>query len=794
MIVAVLCCCATGSAQQAPSAVSPAQARAAAGLYYSARSLYTQPNEPARAGQLRALVGYLRSMPVSNLKIQRLFVDIDQSLGQTDQAIAAARTILQHTNEDAFTAERLVSMELSRGNTAEERIKILTRLLAEPSLPAAARSAAAVELARVHMGRGSVEPARKAIDQALSLDPLNPAAVLGRLELTKDPTAALRAKTMLALLENTPRNTVVAIELASLLDTLGLHELAISWLEYSWALSGGKKGVDQAPTNFILQYMATVMDAGKYDQALELFGPARRRLNTMLEFEGLWTEALARAGKTTELQKALARTERLLQSRQTQIEATRNIQGPGEKLTAQLREVALQKAWFYILAESKPLEALKAIRQARDAGAEGDQVELANGAAELLSGNPYGLKRLTPLMDKYPLAAAFLARYDFEKGDGTLARKALQAGFAQPRSGMAWRMLAAQARKQNIPIPPADGADEVDKLVRALPPAVRKMGQHPETFIDVSLQADKVAIKLDEPITVTVTLKNIGSAPVPLGDGAMLDNRVGLTAQILSPEEKTFTSLPVAIFAAPRKLAPGQTLSATVRADLGPLATYLFDRPLENMDIELSTLIAPYDRGQQIASTLPMVRAQPKRFRRMGMLAIVADIDSIEPSQYNHAIAALDKTLASGSLDDRLGAVRRIGSLIAFVRRTETGQAEMPLSLRKTIDKNVLLGLLGRALADAEPVVRAAAVTAMDRVQLDGSILNRLGAAIDDPAALVRFRMAQTIGSSRMPGSEQIIRHYLADTDPHVQAMAQAFQHYFATQKRSSASHPAGGN
>jgi hypothetical protein len=229
--------------------------------------------------------------------------------------------------------------------------------------------------------------------------------------------------------------------------------------------------------------------------------------------------------------------------------------------------------------------------------------------------------------------------------------------------------------------------------------------------------------------------------------------------------------------------------------DVGPLASYLFDRPLEKMEIEIQALVAPYARDEQVASALPMIRPQPKLFQRLGMLAVVADIDSIEPSQYNHALAALEKTLTGGSLDERLAAVQRVGSLVAFVRRIETGRAKMPYSLRDTIDKNVLLGLVARALADKESVVRAAAVAAMDRVALDGAILNRLGAAIDDPAALVRFRMAQTIGSSHMPGSEQIIKHYLSDTDPHVQAMAEAFQRFFQRQKSpTAASKPAGGN
>ncbi len=765
---------------------------AAGSLLHSAMNLYHTEGAVRQGGRLAAISRYLERLAPRDLRSQRLLADVDHAQGRLAAAAKAAKKLLDAAPDDYAAGIRWLRFRIVTLNLADERIRVLKEILSEPKYPKPLRAEVATECARIYLAQGDQNRAGELIAQGLELDPLNRSALFSRLELAEKPTIEQEVQTMLSLLRGNPRAWEVARELAGRLGDVGLGELALKYYRHAWALWEGNRPIGEAPAPFAVEYLSALLDAGKADEAVRIFAPSIQRPNHDPEFLSLVIEAYRRTGEQKRFVPLLREVENQYLA---QLRGRRIIEKLGKsadeknaekKISA---EVAMNLGWFYLLVDHRPLRAKQQARKGRDYGADGEAIELLSGAAELTGGQSAGLKRLQPLVKKHSLAAAFLAEYYYSQGDKEAGKKTLLAGFGGKRSGLAYRMLTDLARKHNVAIPPAPDAEAVRKLVDALDQRVLQMGLEPEKFMSVVLKPLQATVELCAPVWVEATVTNIGEIPLSIGQWGLFVPRVGLEVGIVGGIDRTFSSVPVIIWAAPRYLAPSRSVTARTRLDVGPLAKFLANHPLESVELEVRAILSPREVGKKILSGLPSIKPPTTKIRRLGILKSKVDMT---PDGYAAALGSLEKLLTDGDEADRMLAARRIAALLSWVRDTEQRRAEVPRLIKPVVKKAALLELMGQTLRDKSPVVRAEMVTALGYADMGEAILNQLGAIIEDPSPLVRFRMVELIGASRTKGSKKLIDLYTRDSDKLVAMMGRAFQR--RGKKKSPAAPPVGEN
>jgi tetratricopeptide (TPR) repeat protein len=778
VVVTAVWCVTTAGAQQPPANdLTRREDLAVDSLLHSAQNLYHTPTATARAGRLVAIANKVAELAPADLRAMRLLSDVWQSQDKLDEAAQAAERQLQANVENHAAGVRWIRLEMARLDRAEQRAELLKGIVGTPTLPAALRSVAATELATILIGQGAQADAKEVLDQAIELDPLNDSALVNRQDLMDNPTPVDRARTVVALLQGNPRAWWVSRELAGVLGDVGLHRQALGYLMHAWRLAEGNKPIaPNAPVSFAAEYVSALLDAGMAEEAVKLFDGQMDRLRDADtgQFQSLMVEAYRAAGQPDKAKTIAARSAKLYKGQLRRRAIAAEIQGSddGAEMSVAL---ATSLAWFSLLTADKPEEAVRYALQAGQMGASGDAQNLLLMAARVASGDAAAVERLEQMTEAYPLAAAILAEHYFTVGNEDAARKALQAGFAHPRRHLAYRKLARLANEHGYEIPPAEHADGVEAALKAADATVLQMGVEPERFIEVILRPVDAEIDLCAPVEVEAVLTNTSGTAVPLGQWGLLDTMLALKVRVDDTDRLTFTSLPVAIWPAPRMLKPGQSLTTTIRLDVGPLASYLANHPLKQVKLEVMGTISPRETHEGIVSGLPSLKAPVAQITRQGLLGECDGIGAVNADTYNRAIAGIEALLARGEPAERMRAARVIAAMLGWMRQTEAGADRIPPELRRVVSKPQLLGMMGRAQQSPLDVVRAELATALNYADLGSAILNQLGAMIEDPVPLVRFRVAELIGASGTNGSMQMVKMYASDPDAMVRMMAQAF-------------------
>jgi len=746
---------------------------AAESLLHSAENLLQTPGVNAKAGRLLVMAKYIAELAPEDVDVQPFLCNVYQIRKNYAAAAAAARKLLAANPTDFETWKRWLQARLNMLNTATERIKFLRGVTETMIYSPCQRSEAATQLADLHISQGDQTAARASLNQAINLDPLNSTALIGRLDLATDAPAQMRCETMLALLRGNPRSAWVARQLAGYLGDHGLGELALQFLNHAWLLEGAGKPWDKAPPALAVEYAGALLDLGRAKEVVETFHPALVRLGSSLEFQALMVEAYDDLGDKTNADKIRKQMARMYFAKLTshQIELDMKAATPGNRqVTA---DIAADMAWFYMILQPNPREALKYARQAAKLGSDVDRNDVILGCAELSSAMRSGYNRIKTLAEKFPMAAYFLARHELGVGNLAAGRKYLLAGLAVAHKSLPYRLLAKLAKKYKVSIPPVSEAELVKRTVKSLDPAVLRMGLKPEEFIAITARPLASASQLGEPVVIRATLMNVGKLPVKIGTWGLVDNRLAVVVSVGKDEQtRTFAAGPMLTWPAPGVLDPGKSVTAQIRLDTGPLGEYLARRPLETIVLKILGLVSPQERPGQIISGAPSVNPQPMTVRRIGILA---GPGSDPAKQYNNTLSKIAQRQTQGPLARRMLAARQVASLLKWLGDVENQQATLPRSLRPVARKDALLGMMSQSLADPADVVRAEMLAGLAMNKLDGATLNLLGLVMADPSELVRFRVVELLGDSGNKGNIKMLAIFTKDKNKFVKRLATAF-------------------
>lgn len=764
---ALFCAASVGAFANAEAATraSPAQGDvlAAESLRHSAAALVNAPPDtPARAARLVVIARFAERLDPTNPAGCRLLANIYEIQGKPALAGESLAVCLRQSPTDHALGVRWLTDKLAALDNADQRIKLLRSVTDDESFTPALRAEAAVRYAAILDRQGRKRPALDAFRRALMLTDDHPVGLRGVLALQDKPTGASRVRTLLGELRGNPLSVDVAWELARVLNGLGLHEAAVEMFDYAWSIFRRTGEPKDAPPLFVTQYFNAMLDARRPRDAVDKFRPILRSFPDHMILGELMIEALRSLGEKEEARRIILEMEVKYKTYKTVIA----VPGAAER----------ELGWFYLIIKSQPALALIHAQKATNRGEDAD-VQLTLGAAELLTGrSSQGKRRLRKLMNTDIYAAAFLAEHYFAVNDKKSAREAIAAGAAGAHAGPAFRRLLAIARDKGVEIPPPKDTDEARKTFNDFDREYLRMGLNPEKFLSVSIRPLAAGSDPGEPITIEAAMTNRGTVAVPVGDWGLVSPVMSLQVEIAGPPPTTFGNLPLIVFPAPRRLEPGQTITSTARLDVGALDRFLAARPLDELELTVSGIVDPVQRGREFSSAVPSLSPNPVHLTRRGLLS---EIDRSSPEAlragYQLALGRIVRKMNRGDLPARMLAARQVASLLAVVARAERREANLPPALAATVKKPVLLAMLRVLLADKSPVVRAETLTALGHMTIDRSILMLLGGLFDDPDPLVRMRAAELLGASKTPGRQTVLTHLSKDSDELVRRMANAF-------------------
>ena len=687
--------------------------------------------------------------------------------GHPAEAAAVLERLLAHRPADFPQRLRWLRLRLEPLQTADQRLALLSQLLDAGELPEAVLAEVAVEKADIFRGKGLADDARKAYDRALQLDPLHPEALSGRLTLMDKLTPLDRIRTHLLILRGNPADLDSTVRLGEWLGRVGAYEQAVRFTEHALALVDAQGADLRGRHDLMLAHVNALLDAEEFTRVAQVATAEPGLIGASGDLKALAAEAYQRLGQAE-------RARRLVQSLEMSIR-------PADANQALSARRAAELAWFYLRIRPDATKALDYARQAAEEDPNARGIQRILGAAELRSGlADAGVGRLKPLAEEDPWAALFLARYYGQVGRSTAMRELVREALAGDRSGAAARQLRLLARQRAVDVPENPATEEARTLAGGFSDAHFQLALEPERSIEIDLKPARTQIPVGSPLHVRATLRNVGALPLPLGPYGLF--RPAMAPRVVMGTgvgmgRRAFADLPLVAWPAPRYLEPGQSVKQTVDLEPGPLGRYLLTRPLWTVGLSVLGMLDPLAAGGEVYSSLPAVRPVPHPVTRTDLLGGLGELD---PNQrrdaYRTALGRLVYDIKKGDLTDRLAAARKTAGLVAACTRYQKRLSQPPEGLTiKDLDRGMPLRLMVELLNDPEPVVRAEMLAALAVMDVDAGVARWFQPVHNDPAALVRFRLAERLGDADLAEGKDLLTRLAQDADPLVRGMARVY-------------------
>jgi len=775
-LMAVTVCLLTGlSGSAEPGLETPASAgaanpqnlRAAESLRHSAMCLvHASPQTPARAGRLVALGKFAQRLQPDHPKTAWLLASIYEIQGRLPEAAEAARLQLLREPADHALGLNYLRLSMAACNQADERAELL-RSVKDGPWPGPLRAQAAAGLSRILRGQGRQEEADDALKQAAQLDPDDVAIRAAAASAQGTTIPPDQARTVAGMLRADPRNAVLVQSLAVLAGARGLHEEALALSEHAWALADAS-GISLKITHeLVLQYLNAMLDAGRFEQAIQSFEPILVQYPRSSDLRLLLIEAYQALGRQAEAGKLIKAMEAEYNTAQTPLAGS--------------PVIARESAWFYTLVDPDPERALAIAQRAVEDGLDDAVSQRILAVAQLRCGQdelvPTAIRKLQTLADNDIYAAAVLADYFAGRDATTKARDSIAAGAKLGRSGPGWRYLRRIAENHSIEMPAPTGEETLKQELARLIESYLPIGRHPEEVLKVELRAVRPTIRAGEPLVIEASLTNRADVTIQLGQNGLINATMSPRVRVSDGAKTSFENLPLVVWPVPKYLRSGQAVTTTVRLDVGELADFLAKRPLDEFTLFISGLVDPVQQDRRLVSSFSADAVKPVSIRHADPLG---SFDRDDPANWKRAyqrmLSVIVTEINRGTVERRMSAARRLGALLAFAGEVRAGRARPSQPLVGSFSRPVLLSMLRKAIADPSPVVRAEMLAALGWVSLDQQIIALLGALVADPSPLVRFRLVELLGASPLPGQDLMIERFAEDGDEMVRAIAMAFR------------------
>lgn len=568
--------------------------------------LYLRAIEAPEPADYRVAALVLES--ASNLRpedpeILRHLVEAWHNAGDRDRSIDATRRLVRLDPADTVALLRLVSARVRELQNAEDRQRAYDRLLAEgaDALDPSVRSRLALDSALLAREAGEEDRFVDRLSLATRLDPTNKSAAalasMYTLSRVADPMSRVEMLANVVLAD--PLDGAAHHQLAEELLTHGAHDGARRFFRHARRLyldSGDLAAADTIRGQILLTGWAIEGAGPMLDNLIELESVLRNQVRKE-------REAATKAGEDPEsvtpyrpdrisltlrlaIASALGDTEEAAETLE-QIEAEvvarlESLQSPADGsepdpayIRSELRREVRLTLWSRLWTGVGLEEAAETIASLEERAIEGEPVEFFRGLLAAQLGDREEAERLlTPLAESDSRARVGLAIAAERVGDRDTAMYRL-ARLALDEPGT---MLGVWARERlqtllGRPVVMSATARSLEAYAASLPDTIDTMVREPRTLLDIHAAQPRENLRPFDPVLVELTLRNVGPTPLALGDSAPIATSVLVAPRVTIGVRDAAEQLLPEIVSLNRRLrlAPGEAVRITARADLGRL-------------------------------------------------------------------------------------------------------------------------------------------------------------------------------------------------------------------------------
>jgi len=567
------------------------------------------------------------SSPATVARFQRALADNLLNVGDADGAAKALIAYLRLQPDDQGAQVQRIDLQLSRYQSADDKINYLHYVLKLESIPKPVRSVAALLCAQLLEGRSDLRGALKMIDTALQLNPLNLPAMRVKYELTQSAAVPLdRVNQLLNMLHANPADPIVASRLAMQLADLGLVNPSLLWFKYANLLY--LRSNARPDRLFAFGAATEALLADKANESADLM---KEYLTVFPGDADGWFIRLATAkyeatqGKTDDaanaalMRQASIGLTNLLQSvRQAAGDSTattRPINSETESTLpdlsgdpARLAKVgrpdladayisaASSLAWLDLYfrrdarAADPMLEILSKLLSPKDV-----QLVRLRGWRQYVGGDPDGAVPVLQLAAKSdPLAELGLVVIDLSKpttkDEGVTRGKALLN--AHP-SGMVGATVWSELSGQGVTIDSSPQSDAVASLVNNIPGEFIQLVNNPNVFYSIRAAPTKAIYEYGEPMLVNVLVKNNSDVDLAIGSDCALHPDLWFDAYLRGVIEKALSGVAVGRIDQRLVLPAGESFNTIVRVDQDAMFSLFGQNPSYDLTINMDVVTNP---------------------------------------------------------------------------------------------------------------------------------------------------------------------------------------------------------
>ncbi|MEX0775063.1 MAG: hypothetical protein WD042_05040 [Phycisphaeraceae bacterium] len=620
--------------------------------------------------------------------------------GHRDDQLDALRRYVNLVPADDAAQLDLIMQSVAVGQTVDERIKPVERILDSPAaakLSAPLRSRLAIYAAQGAKELDDQPRFHARLKQAAQLDPTNLTAMRMIYDLVqaRQGGSVEQGVALTGLLRADPLAVPPRRELAELLSASGAHAAAIEQYQVAQALAQGP--MDDA---FYYAWALSLIGSGNANSALEMFTALEQRRQAAahaaaqqpgqtvtpaeqpteatvylpMDMELLRLAVFITRGQDDSIKASLSRLDKTL--------------ADGEK--AGDAQAKADRLWLAALAGEAPDDAaLEALSKER--GQDDPLVRRIGGWTLLRRGQSDEARQaLEPLAKTDPQAAYGLARLDDVKTPA--GQKRLQQVIAMEPLNVAALLAMGDLRQQNVAPALSPAGAGLARVLEQLPLEVRRASAGADRWIRLSVRLTAPSYRYLQPVRAKVTVRNASDLPLALRPGGPAPSRLLL---YFTPQAagKPMANLPPIVVDLGRQLVlgPRQAIEAIVPLDHAELGWLLTISPSEQVLFNGVALLGGTPTGDGQVGMLPSGATETIGITRRsavtvtgpnidGMFTALEDPDMATQMQ---ALAWLTLNAARLSGADQPGAVEVMDKLTT--RLTQRYQRLDPLRQAWTV-------------------------------------------------------------------------------------------------------------
>jgi tetratricopeptide (TPR) repeat protein len=776
-----------------------------------AHQTFHQDKIPLKAMQLDAALyrAAIRLNPTEP-RFPRALADIMLEMNDVPGATDALKKYmaLEPSDQNAQTQFIDLCLASDQMQSLDQRLTYLRFLLEKQQIPDPVKSEIAFRAAQLLMDRGQNSEALKLLDSARVLNPMNLKALRTRYIMTQEDALPVdRVQQLLEILQANPADPVVASRLAEQLAQLGLVGPSITWYGVADQLYDVTKV--RADPAFVLGASSELLIGKRAEDAARLAARYTIALPedangwfvilSVLKFQlSLYQDQAMRNVEVQTIQKAsIAISNRILVIRKMTGDTTattRPVDSPTDTVLPDLSDDADRfKATQYrdlIGVYESSLESLAwlDLYYRHDAAAATPLLnDLARFALpndptflrllawkQYIAGDPKGaLPKLQALGRQDPLAA--LGAILIELSDPATEMQAVpkaQNLLNEHASGVIAAVLWSAFTDYHLSVEPSPDSGSVATLTANVPQSFLQLVSAPRGFYTVEITPLKSAFHFGEPILVRVTMQNISTVDLAIGDDCAVRPELWFDAHLRGQMEQGVAGIAVGRLDQRLVLAPGNSVSTIVRVDQDALHQLFVDDPRIDLAVNLLLVMNPSVPQQQNAQNQSAM-AEPGI---CGYAQPSAELISREPTPIEtpQQRLALYQGLAS---DDGGEKIRSMDVIAAYLKMLKGNNDPSAQAIAAE-----LLGKLHRvdnagkeSVLSFQKYLLASAATGADQADA----VNDMATDTHWQTQLLALQLANQLGDKGIPLADQlmgskdpIVRDYAAALSESLQAAA----------------------